>query len=160
MDKNFVFEKLNNFSPDWIKKADPSQSVTEILQQTLSQVLPGLIGMKVEYLDDEKIIGTVPYSHQTANVVGYMHGGTIFTTGDSLAGTFLWTKSEANQYAITIRSEIKYLKPFKQGVLKCTVTEKSRKDRVVVLEAIFEDENNQIISTMILDFLLMTIDCS
>lgn len=156
MDKSLLLEKLNKFCPEWIMKADPSLSITEFLQQTISQVLPGLIGVKIEYLDDEKIIGSVPYCHETANVVGYMHGGTIFSCGDTLAGAYLWAKSEANQFAITTKSEIKYFKPFKKGVLKCIVTEKSRKERTVILEAIFEDENKQIISSMNLEFLLMS----
>ncbi len=155
MDKTQLLKKLNKFCPAWMKRGDASQSIDEILQQTIGQVLPGLLHIKIEYLDGQKITGSVPYSRQTANVLGYMHGGTIFTLGDTLAGAFLWSISEANQYAVTTRSEIKYLKPVKEGILKCTVTEKSRSERKVTLEAIFE-MNGQTIGTMTVDYLLMT----
>ena len=156
MDKNILLDKFDKFCAEWIKKAEPSLSITEILQHILNQVLPGLIHMTVEHLNDEKIIGSVPYRNDTSNVIGYMHGGTIFTTGDTLAGAFLWTRIEANQYAVTTSSEIKYLKPFKQGILRCTVTEKSRQDRNVVLEAVFEDVNGQMVSVMSMNYLLMS----
>ena len=158
MNKQVLLDKLHKFCPPWIKQADPSLPVEEIFQQTIRQVLPGLLHVTIEYIDHEKIIGTVPYHHQTANVLGYMHGGTIFSTGDTLAGTFLWANSEAGQYAVTTHSEIKYLKPFKEGVLKCVVVEKSRQNRIVTLEAVFMDDDKQTISVMTVDYLLMKAD--
>ncbi len=155
MDKNSLLEKLNKFSPKWLRKADPSLPVVDILQQTIQKVLPGLLHIQIELLDTEKIIGTVPYRHDTANVVGYMHGGTIFTAGDTLSGTFLWANGEPNQYAVTMRSEIKYLKPVKEGLLRCTVTEKSRRGKTVTLEAVFENEQNQTMALMTVDYALM-----
>ena len=155
MNKSLLLQKLNKFCPDWIRKPEDSLELKEMLQYILDQVLAGLLKIKIEQLDHDKIIGSVPYEHSTANVVGFMHGGTIFTTGDTLAGTYLWAITDADTYAITTKSEIKYLKPFKQGILRCTVTEKSRQYRKVILEAIFEDGNNEVISIMALDYLLM-----
>ena len=156
MDNSVLLRKLEKFCPDWIQKPDTSLDTIGALQHILNQVFAGMLHIRIQQLDKDKITGTVPYEHATANVVGYMHGGTIFTTGDTLAGAFLWANSDENTYAITTRSEIKYLKPFKQGILKCTVTEKSRDGRKVILEAIFEDTESHIISVMIIDYLLMS----
>jgi len=155
MDKNLLLQKLRNFCPDWLEKPDASLGNIEMLQFVLNQVLAGALEIKIEQLTKEQIVGTVPYKHQTANVVGFMHGGTIFTTGDTLAGALLWANTDAGTFAITTRSEIKYIKPHKHGLLKCTVTQKSRDDRKVVLEAVFTDEAHQTISIMLVDYLLM-----
>jgi uncharacterized protein (TIGR00369 family) len=155
MDKDLLLQKLLNFCPDWIERPDPSLDKIGMLQFILDQVLAGTLGIRIERLDTEKITGSVPYSHQTANVVGYMHGGTIFTTGDTLAGTFIWANTDANTFAITTRSEIKYIKPLKEGMLQCTVTEKSREGRKIELEAIFTNEDGQAMAIMSVDYLLM-----
>lgn len=155
MEQHPLLQKLQNFCPGWIQKPGEAFNNIEMLQFVLDQVLAGYLEIKIELMDAEKIIGSVPYKHQTANVVGYMHGGAIFTTGDTLAGTFLWANSEADTYAITTRSEIKYMKPVKQGRLQCTVTEKQREGRKVTLEAVFNNETGETVSIMTVDYLLM-----
>lgn len=156
MDKDLLIQKLYKFCAPWLQRADPSLTFEEILQHTIQQVLPGKLGVQIEYLGNDKIIGTVPYRQDTANVVGFMHGGTIFATGDTLAGAFLWAISEGNQYAVTISANIQYLQPLKEGNLRCTVTEKSRNGRKVNLAAAFTDEANQDIAAMELEYILMT----
>ncbi len=121
----------------------------------MDQALPGLISLKIEFLDEEKIIGTIPYRNETANVVGAMHGGTIYSAGDTLAGAFLWSKSDGNHFAVTKRSEIRYLRPFKKGILCCTVREKTRSGRKVCLEAEFQDEEKRPVSQVEMEFSLV-----
>lgn len=158
MDKEIILAKLDKFCPSWIDRPDWSLSIAEIMQHVIRQVLPGLLDVKVEHLDRDKIIGSAPYKRETANVVGYMHGGTLFTLGDTLAGAYLWANSDENHYAVTTGCEIKYLKPVKSGIVRCTVVEKSRNDRKVTLKASFEDDDHRVLSGMTLEYLLMTID--
>jgi uncharacterized protein (TIGR00369 family) len=156
MDNSVLLTKLEKFCPDWIQKPDASLDTIGALQYILDQVFAGMLNIKIQHLDKDKITGMVPYEHSTANVVGYMHGGAIFTTGDTLAGAFLWANSDENVYAVTTRSEIKYIRPFTKGILRCSVTEKLREGRKVVLEAKFEDTEKHIISVMEIDYLLMS----
>jgi uncharacterized protein (TIGR00369 family) len=158
MEKHLLLQKLQSFTPDWIQKPDVSLSNAGMLQFILNQVLAGYLEIKIEHLDADKIVGSIPYKHKSANVVGLMHGGTIFLTGDTLAGAFLWANSDADTYAVTTRSEIKYMKAVKEGRMLCTVTQKFREGRKVVLEAIFTNEANQIVGTMTVDYLLMKAD--
>lgn len=156
MNKASLISKLNKFCPDWLTKPLESDSETEILKNVINQVLPGLLDITIEFMDNSSIIGSVPYKHETANVVGYMHGGTIFSTGDTLAGAYLWAITDEDTYAITTKSDIKYIKPFNHGTLRCIVKEKSRLDKAVTLEAVFKDANDQTISIMNLDYLLIS----
>lgn len=153
-DKSVILKKLDIFCPSWIKRPDESLSIEQIMQQVIRQVLPGLIDVKVDCLDSDKIIGYAPYKKRTANVIGYMHGGTIFTLGDTLAGAYIWANTDENIIAVTIGSEIKYLKPVKSGTLKCTITEKIRLDRKITLEATFENGGQQI-GIMTVEYLLI-----
>src|SRR5687767_479687 len=137
MDKELTLAKLDKFCPSWIDRPDWSLSIAEIMQHVISQVLPGLLDVKVEYIGADKITGSAPYKRETANVMGYMHGGTLFTLGDTLAGAFLWANSDETHYAVTTGCEIKYLKPVIRGTVKCTVVEQSRNDRKVTLAATF-----------------------
>lgn len=158
MDKAAIFKKLDRFCPAWIKRPDELKSIPKMMEYVIGQVLPGKLETKVELIDDDKIIGTVPFSIETANVIGYMHGGTIFTLGDTLAGAYIWSITDENTIAVTTGSSIEYLKPVKKGKVKCMVTLKSREDKKVTLEGIFQDDDEQIVCKMTLNYQLMIIE--
>jgi uncharacterized protein (TIGR00369 family) len=157
MTKELLLAKLNKFCPPWLERPNADMPMGEMLQFIIRQVLPGLLDVKIESIGPDKVVGSVAYKNQTANVLGYMHGGTIFAAGDTLAGAFLWYISDVENFAVTVRSEIRYLKSFKTGTLYCTVKEKERHGRKVTLEALFNDEGNQAIAQMELDYMLMSL---
>ena len=159
VDKPAILAKLNKFCPAWLKRPDAASSIEEVMQFMIVQVLPGLLIVKVEELNESRIVGSVPYRNDTANVLGYMHGGTIFALGDTLAGAYIWANATSKNYAVTSGSEIKYFKPVKEGTVRCTVIRKSQQDRKITLEATFEN-NGRVVSLMTLSYHLMNFDAN
>ncbi|MCC6275062.1 MAG: PaaI family thioesterase [Leptospiraceae bacterium] len=151
-----LIELIDQNCPDWIQRPDPDWDKIRILQSIIDQVLPGLLNIRIQALDDKKIIGVIPFARSTANVVGYMHGGTIYSLGDTLAGAFLWSKSDGSHIAITRKSVIRYLRPLQSGNLKCTVTETSRNGRKIFLRADYISESGQKISEVEMEYIQVT----
>ncbi|MBE7410570.1 MAG: PaaI family thioesterase [Leptospiraceae bacterium] len=129
--------------PGWIERPNPDWDVIKILQSIIDQVLPGILKIQIESLDEEKIVGTIPFHISSANVVGYMHGGSIYSLGDTLAGAFLWTKSDGSYITVTKSSTIRFIRPFQSGVLECTVKEISKTGNEILLRAVYLDERKK-----------------
>ena len=152
-ENKLLLELIDKNCPSWINRPDPSWDKIKILQYIIDQVLPGILKIEIGYLDHEKIIGTIPYRKTTANVVGYLHGGSIYSLGDTLAGAFIWSKSDGTHFAVTRKSEIRYLRPFKIGILRCTVKEKSRSGRKILLTANYQDEDGKKITEVDMEYI-------
>ncbi len=147
-----MFDLIDKSCPDWIKRPDPNWPTIRILQFIIDQVLPGLLKVKIEFLDKEKIVGSIPYQNESANVLGYLHGGAIYSLGDTLAGAFLWACSDGTHYAVTRKSEIRFLRPIQTGVLHCTVKMKSKSGRKFFLVADYFDDNNKKVSEILMEY--------
>lgn len=155
MNNQTLLQLIDSNCPDWIIRPESSWDKIKILQSIMDQALPGFLSLKIESLNEKEIVGTIPYRNETANVVGYMHGGTIYSAGDTLAGAFLWSKSDGSHFAVTKKSEIRYLRPFKNGILRCTVGERSRSGKKACLEAYFQDEEGRAVSEVEMEFSLV-----
>ena len=156
MKSSAILRKLNKFCPEWISRPDKTMSIPQMMEYVIKQVLPGLLKVKVQFIDEDKIIGLAPYQNKTANVLGYMHGGAIFSLGDTLAGALIWAITDEDTIAVTVSSKIEYLKPVKDGGIKCTVILKSKTGKQAVLYGVFHDDNNQIVSKMAMNYHLMS----
>lgn len=139
----------------WIKRPNREMPLVDKLQSIIDQVLPGRLHIKIVSIQAGRIEGIVPYATDTANVVGVMHGGTIFTAGDTLAGALLWTTSDGTYFSMTRGCEIRYLRPLSSGNLRCTVTEKNRSERGIRLLADFYNDENQRVAQMKMDYVIL-----
>jgi len=138
--------------PPWVNPPPESSSIIEKLQTIIDQVLPGYLAVKITELKEKEIHGSCPYLRKTANAFGFMHGGTIFILGDTLAGCLLWAGNDGITYEVTINSSIKYIRPVNDGEIKCIVREKSRKDKKIYLQADFWSPQGKKIARMKIEY--------
>ncbi len=115
-------EIIRRITPSWMQKPAPELPILEKLQMVIDQVLPGRLGVRILTIRPGELTGEMPYRRDTTNVVGYMHGGAIFTFGDTLAGALIWAETDGKSFAVTSQSRIRYLRPVREGgILRCTV---------------------------------------
>ncbi len=112
--------------PAWISKPPAHMSPKDKLQFIMDQVMPGVIGLKVQFAGKTEVRGSLDLDKRTLNVVNSMHGGAIFTLGDTLAGILLWINTDGGLFGTTKSASIQYFRPLRQGTLYCTVTETAR----------------------------------
>lgn len=155
------FDQLaNKILSSWIEPADPKMSQLEKLQHIMDQVMPGIIGLKITSLSQNKISGSLALDKASSNVVSSMHGGAIFTLGDTLAGALLWANTDGEIFGTTKAASIQYFRPLRKGTLHCTAVETNRVDnprdpkmpREIDIEAIMHDEASHQIAKMTMKF--------
>ena len=102
--------------PEWISQPQPGAEPLAQMQHIINQVLPGTLGVIITELNEDEVWGEIAFKPATANALGILHGGSIFTLGDTLTGCLLWYKEIL---AVTASSEIKYIRPTSEGKVTC-----------------------------------------
>lgn len=141
-----------------MRRPAPELPIVEKLQSVIDQVLPGLLGVKILEILPGQLTGEMLYRRNTANVVGYMHGGAIFTFGDTLAGALIWAETDGTSFAVTSQSKIRYLRPVPSGRLTCTVKIRSRTPRRISLTCDFHNEAGDRTAKMDLEYVRLPLE--
>ena len=101
--------------PEWITLAQGTNSMVEKIQHIMDQIMPGHIGFILHKIDKDTAYGSIECRAEVANLLGYIHGGAIYATGDTLAGALMWSTTDGNFYAVTQKGSINYFHPVKTG---------------------------------------------
>ncbi len=143
--------------PDWLQ-GQPADEPKAFLQNLIDKVLPGTLGVRIEYIDEEEIRGSVPYRRESANVAGLMHGATIFALGDTLAGALLWAKSDGTYYGVSANCAIAYLRPVSGGTLHCRVYETRRTASRIHLVAMFTSDDGKRVARLRMEYAIVRLE--
>lgn len=77
------------------------------------------MGIEVEDVSKEgSAVLTMPYSEETNQPYGIMHGGAVFTLADSAAAYALGGVTERGKRFVTVEMKINYLYPVKEGLVE------------------------------------------
>lgn len=110
------FEKFLDHLPDMFERPAPGTDLVATLQYLADQCLPGLIGLKFEALTPEESVAHIDYRKETTGLHGLMHGGTIFSAGDTLTAMMsLLLGDENSRNVLTTDATIRYLRPVAEG---------------------------------------------
>jgi acyl-CoA thioesterase len=74
------------------------------------------------------------------NLVGFVHGGAIYTMADSGMGAALYSFLDEDELFVTVEANIFYLKTVSSGTLSCEAKVIHRGKRTAVMEAEIRNE--------------------
>jgi acyl-CoA thioesterase len=74
------------------------------------------------------------------NLVGFVHGGAIYTMADSGMGAALYSFLDEDELFVTVEADIFYLKTVSSGTLSCEAKVIHRGKRTAVMEAEIRNE--------------------
>ena len=97
--------------------------------------------MKLEELDDDKVVLSVKLNKNSFNPNGTVHGGLIFGLADTAMGTLCYAKGTKGA---TIDSNISYLKPCKGETIKCIATTVKIGNTIGVYKAEIYNSKNEL----------------
>ncbi len=98
-------------------------TVEEQAQNLIDQCHPGATKMKLLRLSPELSEATIPYDMSNRALHGLMHGGCLFSVGDTLTAIMsAYFVEHADERTLTMEASIRYLRP----VARDTVTAKAR----------------------------------
>ncbi len=127
---------------DWIDLPQKKLSAIDLMNYIILQVLPGTLSIKLIRFTEDEMWGKMPYRHETCNPAGIMHGGTIFSFGDTVAGCLLWAN---DLVSVSSSAEIKYLRPVQKGSLTCYAKKILHNvDNVRVVANVYDEEQKRI----------------
>ncbi len=149
-----ILEFINRACSNWIVSPPDNATLVQAMQHIIDQCYPGALPLTIDAINANagEARGHLNYRNDTANVVGHMHGGAIFTAGDTLAGVYLWARTDGESVYVTAGSSIRYLRPLDAGRLDCVVRETGRDDTRVQLKAKFTNDAGKTIAVMKLDY--------
>jgi acyl-CoA thioesterase len=78
------------------------------------------IGFTVEHIASDEAVVRVRCMPHLNNVLGYMHGGAIFTIADTAIGLAHLASLDKGETATTVESRITYMRPALEGLLRAT----------------------------------------
>ena len=97
---------------------DENRPILEQIQLLIDQCLPGHLGLRLIRLDADQSEARLSYRREIAGLHGYMHGGAIFTAGDTLTALMLLHQINPDtRNVLTTDAGIRYLRPLPDGDL-------------------------------------------
>ena len=132
-------------------------SMEESFQHLGDQCLPGLLGLKIEKVSKELSIAHIDYQVKTAALHGLMHGGTIFSAGDTITAMMLMLFGDENSVnVLTTGAEIRYLRPVPEGRITLHSVVKERKGERFKLVVDFLNEKGKRVAQGKYNYLMIT----
>lgn len=102
------------------------------------------LGMEIVSVEPETVKVKMTVTADMVNGLNVCHGGFIFSLADS-AMAFL--SNAGNQYAISTNAEIDWINPGRLGsVLTATATERHKRGRNAINDAVVTDEDGEVIA--------------
>ena len=115
----FINQFMEHSLPDIFDRPPAGASLIEGLQHLVDQCLPGLLGLRFEKLAAEECVAELPYRKETTGIHGLMHGGTIFSAGDTITAMQTMLNGDENtKNVLTTDASIRYLRPVDSGKVR------------------------------------------
>lgn len=95
-----------------LKAPDLSWPIEQQFQFLTDQCLPGMLGMKLISLSKEEGVAEIASNEKNIGIHGLMHGGTIFSVGDTVTALMTTLYADENtKNILTVNASIRYLRP-------------------------------------------------
>lgn len=123
---------------------DPSLGHLEQIQFLINQCFPGQLGLQLEKLEAEEAVGVFEYKKSIAGLHGLVHGGALFSVGDTITGLMMsFYLTEEFSQALTANASIRYLRPVPDGKVRCVCSLKRMDEKDIFLTADFYNEEKK-----------------
>ena len=88
-----------------------------VLQQLISPLLPGLLGVELVEATAERVVGQLRVRPEVATTGGILHGGAVMALADTLGAVGTFLNMPAGHTTTTIESSTKFLGAIPGGTL-------------------------------------------
>ena len=95
----------------------------ETLQSMIDPLLPGVLGIRIDAADTERIVGSMEVQPQLCTAGGILHGGAHMAFADTLGATGAFLNLPEGAGTTTIESKTNFIGGAKEGT---TVTAESK----------------------------------
>ncbi|MGA3281280.1 MAG: PaaI family thioesterase [Smithella sp.] len=91
------------------------QDTVKMIQEALSNLLPGYLGMQVIKATTEEVVGSLEIKENLCTIGQIAHGGTIMAFADTMGAICTFLNMPPNSTTTTIESKTSLIRPGKLG---------------------------------------------
>lgn len=106
----------------------------------------GLLGMRVERLEEGKAVVVLPVTEKLLQLYGVVHGGAIASLIDSAVGAAVNGVLAPGQQAATVEMNVNYLLPVTEGRLVAVATILQQGKRIIVGSVEVRDDGGRMVA--------------
>ncbi|GAA0428541.1 hotdog fold thioesterase [Lentibacillus halophilus] len=112
----------------------------------VSNTLIEALGMRVQSLDKDLVVMTMPVDHRTHQPAGFLHGGANVALAESAASIGAYNNSDPDQYRVFgIEINANHVKSKRDGTVTARAKPLHKGNRTMVWEIRITDENDQLV---------------
>ena len=93
------------------------------------------LGIRYISVENGSCIAEIDMTDFLQNVVGGFHGGAAFALIDCAMGAAIYSLLEIDELAATVEAKTNYIRPVREGLIRCTAKVIHRGRRTAVLDA-------------------------
>ena len=139
---------MNRISAEHFRLPEGELDDLARMQYLLDQAFAGATRLKVLTMNSEETRARVVFEKALANLSGLLHGGVLFTVGDTLTGLLLFYQEkllDAGLRPVTAEASIRYLRSVVKGGVECVAHLRRReKNRAWLWVNFYDDEGNRV----------------
>jgi uncharacterized protein (TIGR00369 family) len=132
-------------------RAPPAREETRMhdlsaLQQLLDPLFPGLMGLQLRSLADDRVLAELPVRPELCTTGGVLHGGAIMAFADTLGAVGAVLNLPAGASTTTLESKTNFFAACKSGTIRAEATPLHRGKRTHVWQTRITDEAGKLLS--------------
>lgn len=93
------------------------------------------LGIRYVSVDNGSCVAEIDMADYLQNVVGGFHGGAAFALIDCAMGAAIYSLLDIDELAATLEAKTNYIRPVREGLIRCTAKVIHRGRRTAVLDA-------------------------
>lgn len=138
-----------------IEPAPERSTLLEKMRSSMNQTHPGAIGLQLDAIQEDRAEGSVYLGMNSANGQGFVHGGVLFSLGDSISACLLFKLLGDIPEAVTVSAGIRYLRPVDRGRVRCEARLLRHEGREYRFVTNFTNEDGKRVARAKFDYLIL-----
>jgi uncharacterized protein (TIGR00369 family) len=115
------------------KKGVHMEDIIKMIQEALSNLLPGYLGMRVIKATTEEVVGTLEIKENLCTIGKVAHGGAIMAFADTMGAICAFLNLPPNSRTTTIESKTNMIRPGRLGEALTAKSKLLNKGRTLML---------------------------
>ncbi|TGK27925.1 PaaI family thioesterase [Leptospira gomenensis] len=139
-----VLDLLSHNVPSDIFTLKKNCSLVEQAQNLIDQCHPGATNMKLLEVNAEVSEAEIPYAQKNRALHGFMHGGCLFSVGDTMTSIMAFFHIEnERERTFTMDASIRYLRPVRTDTVRVKARLVSKEGKLLKYVCDFFNEENK-----------------
>ncbi len=123
--------------------------------QRIQGTFAGVLGMEFTHLSPDRVEATLKVRQEHKQPWGILHGGTVMTLADTVAGAGAYMNLARGQETVTVELKINLIGAVREGSIRAEATPLHRGRTTSIWETRITDENGKLVAAALSTHLVL-----